>query len=117
MSRLGGLALLLGLMLAGCVQREWVQTKPEPEGYPFESARKICDNYARDKATIEHPDATGWPSPRTEELDMALYQRLYTRCMEHYGWVLQTRPREPKPQEPDKPEAEQADKDKTAKDN
>jgi hypothetical protein len=96
--RAAALGCLLGLIagpLGGCARREWVQIRPEPEAYPFESARKICDNWARDEATVEYPGASGWPPrPSREEIDFARYHALYARCMEHYGWVLQTVPRE-----------------------
>ena len=84
----------------GCAQREWVALRPEPEAYPLESAKRICDHHAEKQATVYLPGPTGWPSDRDTYLDAARYQRLFTRCMEHYGWVLQT---VPDPEEPPAP--------------
>ena len=57
------IALLALLFAAACETREWVQTKPEPEGYPFESAHKICHSWAETYARKDDPPLPTGPSP------------------------------------------------------
>ncbi|MCE2391063.1 MAG: hypothetical protein J4G09_06205 [Proteobacteria bacterium] len=82
-------ALLALLVAVACETREWVQTKPEPEGYPFESAHKICHSWAETYAQKDDPPPPygAFPGPREQRIDWGIYLGYYRRCMEHYGWV------------------------------
>ena len=89
---LSALSVLALLAASGCTQREWVQIKPEPEGYPFDSAHKICHHWAEDRATVRPSLLESWPGQRNRTIDWAIYSYHYRPCMEHYGWIRQLPP-------------------------
>ena len=99
-------ALLALLSALGCATREWVQTRPEPESYPFKSAHKICDSWGREYAqTKPRSPFEGWTVPNEKRIDWGIYLGYYRRCMEHYGWVQQVQPEAQAPAEAPDPTA------------
>lgn len=83
MKTAGSLALL-GALALGC--SEWVALAPEPESYPFETARRICHAHAQRESEREAERV--WDPGRRERPDPGVYSRAFRECMRAHGWVL-----------------------------